>query len=127
MIESALGFVREELDKIGVPYEFMRWTSSTKPNRYWIGEYSVTPTNTEDGYKEFTLLLTGTTQDLWSVLMQDRAKIEDHFPNIGGLSKTTEDGVVVIFYENDFPVPTGEADLKRLQINLRIKAWKGMK
>lgn len=125
MIETALGITNTELKKIGVPYEFMRWTSHVK-DRYWVGEYSETPTDTEDGYEEGTLILTGTTKNLWSVLMQDRAKIKDHFSKIGGLRTSTNKGTVVIFYDNSFPVPTGEADLKRIQINLQIKAWKGM-
>lgn len=125
MIEVILGIIKDELKKIDVPYEFMRWTSSVE-DRYWIGEYSESVTDTEDGYEESTLILTGTTRQLWSVLMQDRAKIKDHFPKEGGLRISTDNGVVVIFYENSFPVPTGEADLKRIQVNLQIKSWKGM-
>ena len=126
MIETALGIAKEELKNIDVPYEFMRWTSDVK-DRCWVGEYSETPTDTEDGYEEGTLILTGTTKGFWSVLIQDRAKIKDHFPTVCGLRKATENGVVVIFYDNSFPVPTEEADLKRIQINLHIKMWKGMK
>jgi len=126
MIETALGIINTELKEIDVPYEFMRWTSPIK-DRYWVGEYSETPTDTEDGYEEGTLILTGTTKNLWSVLMQDRAKIKDHFSKIDGLRTSTDKGTVVIFYDNSFPVPTGEADLKRIQVNLQIKAWKGMK
>lgn len=126
MIETAFGIAKDELKNIDVPYEFMRWTSE-KEDRYWVGEYLETPTDTEDGYEEGTLILTGTTEGLWSVLMQDRAKIKDHFPTICGLRKATENGVVVIFYENSSPVPTGEMNLKRIQINLHIKMWKGMK
>lgn len=125
MIEKALGIVKDEMNIIDVPYEFMRWTSTAK-DRYWVGEYSETPTTTEDGYEEGTLILTGTTKDSWLMLMQDRAKIKDHFPSIYGLRITTDKGTVVIFYDNSFPVPTGEADLKRIQVNLQIKAWKGM-
>lgn len=126
MIEAALGITTNEMKIIDVPYEFMRWTSENTPNRYWVGEYTEVPTDTEDGYEEATLILTGTTKELWSVLIQDRAKIKDHFPSIYGLRKTIGDGVVVIFYENSFPVPTEDANLKRIQVNLRIKAWKGM-
>lgn len=126
MIEKALGIAKDELESIGVPYEFMRWTSAVN-DRYWVGEYSKTPTDTEDGYEEGTLILTGTTRNSWLSLMQDMEKIKDHFPDAGGLRKATGSGTVVFFYENDFPVPTGEADLKRIQINLQIKAWKGMK
>lgn len=125
MIETALGIAKDNLNNIGVPYEFMRWTSPVE-DRYWIGEYSETITDTEDGYEEGILMLTGTTRDLWSVLMQDRAKIKDRFPKEGGLRIPTDNGVVVFFYDNSFPVDTGEADLKRIQINLHIKMWKGM-
>ena len=124
MIETALGIVKDEMKSIDVPYEFMMWTSDVN-GRYWIGEYLEIPTETEDGAKEYTLILTGTTRNSWMELIQDGAKIEDHFPAIGGLRKNTEKGAVVIFYENSSPIPTGEQDLKRIQVNLRIKAWKG--
>lgn len=127
MIENILGVIKDELKSIGVPYEFMRWTSTNIPDRYWIGEYSESPTNAEDGYEDYTILLTGTTKNSWLELMQDKAKIKDHFPTIGGLRKATENGTVVIFYSNSIPIPTGDANLKRIQINLNIKAWKGMK
>jgi hypothetical protein len=126
MIETALGIINTEMNSIGVPYEFMRWTSQVN-DRYWVGEYTETPTGTEDGYEEGTLILTGTTKDSWLTLMQDRATIKDHFPTIGGLRKSINGGTVVFFYDNSFPVPTGEADLKRIQVNLHIKMWKGMK
>ena len=126
MIRTILGIIGEELQSIGVPYEFMRWTSDVQ-YPYFIGEYSEIVTDTEDGYKEYTLMLTGTTKESWLELEEYRAKIEDHFTQFGGLRKATEKGAVVIFYDNSFPVPTGEADLKRIQINLHIKSWKGMK
>lgn len=126
MIETALGIAKDELNKIDVPYEFMRWTSSNT-DIYWVGEYTETPTDAEDGYEEGTLLLTGTTKNLWSVLMKHRAKIKDHFSKVGGLRTATDVGAVVIFYEHSFPVPTGDANLKRIQVNLHIKMWKGMK
>ena len=126
MIETALGIANEELKKIGVPYKFMRWTS-TDTDIYWVGEYSEIPTDTEDGYEEGTLMLTGTTKDLWAVLMEHRAKIKDHFPKIGGLRTYTDNGTVVIFYDQSTPIPTGDANLKRIQVNLHIKMWKGMK
>lgn len=126
MITKALGIANEKLNKIGVPYEFMRWTSTVE-DRYWVGEYMETVTDTEDGYEEGTLILTGTTKGFWSVLMQDREKIKDQFPNVSGLRVPTDNGVVVFFYDNSFTVDTGEADLKRIQINIHIKMWKGMK
>lgn len=124
-----LKVIADELNKIDVPYAFMRWTSAVQ-YPYFIGEYTEEPTVTEDGLKECTLILTGTTKGddhPYMELEEIRAKIEDHFPADYGLRVPTDQGVVVIFYANSFPVPTGEMDLKRIQINLQVKSWKGMK
>jgi hypothetical protein len=126
MIETILGLAKDHLQIIDIPYEFMRFTDTVK-DRYWVGEFTETPTDTEDGYGEGTLLLTGTTRKTWSVLMQDRATIEDHFPKEGGLRIPTDNGGVEFYHDNSIPVPTGEAELKRMQINLHIKSWKGLK
>ena len=125
MIEVALGIAKEELNNISVPYDFMRAVSAVD-GRYWVGEYLESPTGTEDGYEEGTLILTGTSKTSWWVLMQDRTRIKDHFSSISGLRKSTDKGAVVIFYEDSIPVPTQDANLKRIQVNLRIKMWKGM-
>lgn len=122
---SVLGSIHGELNSIDVPYEFMEWTGSVQ-YPYFIGEYSEEPATAEDGGKTATLILTGTTKGTWLELEQFRARIEDHFHPACGLRMSTDDGAVAVFYENSFPVPTGEADLKRIQINLRIKKWKGM-
>lgn len=124
---SILGIMQKQLTAIGIPYEFMRWTSASTPSTHWIGEYVETPTDTEDGYKEGTFILTGTFTGSWLELETQRAKIEDHFPRIGGLRIHTDDGTVVIFYANASHIDTGEANLKRIQINLEIKIWKGIK
>lgn len=122
---SILKIISDELNSIGVPYEFMRWTSAVQ-YPYFVGEYSETPTTTEDGYKESTVILTGTTKESWLELERIRAKIENHFHSVCGLRKATDSGTVVIYYGNSFPVPTGEADLKRIQINLEIKEWRNI-
>lgn len=120
---SVLGIINNEMKDMGVPYEFMKWTSAvTYP--YWIGEYSEVPTLTEDGYKETSLILTGTTKGSWLELEQTKSLIEKRFQF--GVNYSTDEGAVAIFYSNSFPVPTGEADLKRIQINLQVKEWKGM-
>lgn len=124
-MKSILGILATELNKIGVPYEFMQWTSVVE-YPYWVGELTEVATINEDGYKEYTAMVTGTTKGSWLELEEARAIIENHFPSVHGFRIQTDDGTVVIFYENSFPIPTGEADLKRMQINLRIMQWKGM-
>lgn len=120
---SVLSIINEEMDSIGVPYEYMQWTSAvTDP--YWIGEYTEDPVVAEDGSRTSTVILTGTTMGTWLDLERTRAKIENHFHPIYGLSRSTESGVVVVFYDGAFPVPTGEANLKRIQVNLHVKEWR---
>ena len=120
-----LGTIAKELHGIGIPYEFMQWTAPVQ-YPYFVGEYSQIITINEDGYEEYSFILTGTTKGSWLELEQYRNTIKDHFPSVHGLRKSNEDGVVVIFYDSAFPVDTGEADLKRIQINLNVKIWKGM-
>lgn len=120
-----LKIFKEQMQKIDVPYEFMRWTSNVQ-YPYWIGEYSDTPTDSEDGYEEGTLMLTGTTTGSWLELIEQKDKIKNHFPTVYGLRLSTDIGAVVFYYENSFPVDTGTADLKRIQVNLKVKQWKGM-
>lgn len=123
MIE-ALKIINAELEKV-IPYEFMRYTKAVE-GEYWVGEYTETPSINEDGYEESTLLLTGTTRGSWLDLEESKDKIKHLFPTVGGYRVMTPAGALCVFYDNALPVPTGEAELKRMQINLHIKQWKGM-
>lgn len=122
---NVLGIIAGEMRTIGVPYEFMRWTG-TVPDEYFIGEYSEFVGNSEDGARETTMIITGTTRGSWAVLEEYRERIRKHFSAVYGLRMPTDDGAVAIFYGNAFPVPTDEADLKRIQINLQIKEWRAI-
>lgn len=120
-----LGIIANELEKIGIPYSFMRWNTVAQ-YPYWVGEYAESPTENEDGYKEYTMMLTGTTNgDSWSALEEQKNTIESHFPMVYGLRTTTDNGSVAIFYQQAFPIDTGDANLKRIQVNLLVKEWKG--
>ena len=118
-----LGIFANEMHSIGIPYEFMRWTSDVV-YPYSVGEYmEVAPVN-EDGCTEYELIVTATTTGSWLELEEIRRKIKDHFPSIYGLRIPTDHGAVVFYYANAFPVDTGEADLKRIQINLDVMEWR---
>ena len=123
---SVLGIFADEMNILGVPYEFMQWTSAVR-YPYFVGEYSETTPTTEDGYKASTIMVTGTTRGSWLELQQFKELIENHFPSIFGLRKATDDGTVVFYYANAFPVDTGEANLKRIQINIDVKEWRCIK
>ena len=52
----------------------MRWTSEAV-DTYFVCEYTEIPTDTEDGYEEGTLTLTGTTIGDWLGLEELKEKI----------------------------------------------------
>lgn len=117
-------FISDQMDAIAVPYEYGEWTSDDK-KRYWVGELTEEPVMTEDGLEESTLILSGFCRGKAIDLVRDKKKIKELFDPIDGLRAKTGSGSIAVFFEGSFPVPTGEADLKRMQINLRIKEWKG--
>lgn len=120
-----LKFIKEQMDSIAVPYEFMQWTSEIK-YPYFVGELTEEPTSTEDGRVSSTMLLTGFSRGNFIDMETVKEKIKSHFSPVYGLRGQTDDGsTIVVFYDNAFYVPTGEADLKKLQINLKIYVWKG--
>ena len=119
-----LKFINEQMDMIAVPYEFGQWSSEIK-YPYFVGEVTEEPTSTEDGLEQSTMLLTGFTRGNYSDLETVKKKIKRHFPAFYGLRSKTDSGSIAVFFEGSFYLPTGEADLKKIQINLSIKEWKG--
>ena len=57
--------------------------------------------------------------------LTDKAKIKKHFHPVSGLRGDTGSGSIAVFFDSAFPVPSGESELKKIQINLKIKEWKG--
>ena len=119
-----LKYIKEQLESLSIPYEFGEWTSDvTYP--YYVGEITEEPSMTEDGAEESTLILTGFNRGTMLDLLKDKATIKRHFHPIYGVRGDTESGAIAVFYDGCFSVPTGEAQLKKIQINLKIKTWKG--
>lgn len=118
-----LKFISEQLEAIGVPYEFGQWSSEVV-YPYFVGEITEEPTATEDGQESSTMLLTGFTRGEYLELETIKEKIKRHFHPVHGLRGWVGETAIVVFFDGSFYVPTGEADLKRIQINLQIKEWK---
>ena len=110
---------------IGVPYEFGQWSSEVK-YPYFVGELTEEPTSTEDGREASTMLLTGFARGNYLDMEIIKKQIKSHFSPVYGLRGQTDNGsTIAVYYDNAFYIPTGEADLKKLQINLNIYLWKG--
>lgn len=121
-----LEFIGKQLNEVlKIPYRLGQWNSDVK-YPYSVGEITEDPINTEDGHESSTLLLTVFHRGTNAVLELEevKEKIKKHFSPVGGLHGWTDSGAIVIFYDGSFFVPTGEADLKKIQINLQIEEWK---
>lgn len=125
-MDEILEFISNELEKAGVPYEFLIWTQPvTYP--YFVGEYNEFEPTLESGEQDKTFILNGFCRGEGSrmKLEEMRKIVEKTFPDIDGKIATLNSGsAVAIFYGNSFYVPTGEEELYNLQINLNIKFWK---
>lgn len=125
MQKETLKFISDALASAGIPYEFDEFNSSIESlDRYWVGEYSEVEPMTEDGLEEATFLLTGIAKEDILILENDKQTIKNLFPTISGNIAAFDDGsMAAIFYASSMQVPTGDAFLKRIQINLTIKEW----
>ena len=119
-----LQFINEQMGVIAVPYEFGEWSSDVV-YPYGVGEITEDPITTEDGAVQSELFLTFFNRGKMIDLLEIKDKIKKHFPPVYGLRGDTESGAIAVFYDGFFPIPSGEADLKKIQINLKIKEWKG--
>lgn len=125
MTVAGLAFLKGELLSLGIPYEFMEWTSHPVPKTYWVGEYSEVAPVDEDGLFESTFLLTGTTKGKYLSLEIVKEQIRNHFPEYGLTEILPNGWGIAVMFETSFPVPAVEEGVHRMQITLRVKEWKG--
>ena len=121
MNTEALSYIAKLLKESGLHYSFVRWNGELI-FPYWIGEYSEVDSVYEDGMVESDFILTGTTEESWLILQQEKEKIEKLFRD-----RTTvlDSGIgVCISFDRSLIVPTESDTLKRIQINLSVKEWR---
>lgn len=118
---AALKFISDTLDSLNINYQFGEWATNPVPDPYFVGEYTEPEslTKEEDGYQEITFLLTGTGTN-WLSLETAKATIEN---NISKTAILPNGNGIAVFYAGSLIIPTGDAELKRIQINLTIKEW----
>ena len=124
-ITNKYDFINQQLQSTGIPYEFGEWTSEVK-YPYFVGEQSSPEEiTTEDGKEATTIFITGFHRGMFTELELAKEKIKRLFNPITGLRAEIGSGSIAVFFDGSFYVPTGEADLKKIQINLKILEWKG--
>lgn len=126
MSKAALKVIKEAMKEIGINYQFKKWKGQPK-YPYFVGSYQEVPTAGEDGMQETSFILTGFARSDGNVdgvlqLEEAKEKIKDYF-NLS-LANTESGSVVAVFYVNTFgDLPTGDAELEKIEINLTIKEW----
>lgn len=125
MSKNVLKVISDGMDAMKLEYDFVRFRKDPIPETYFVGEYTETEPLNEDGMQETTFLLTGFSRaESWLVLEDAREQIERYFGKVSGKTVIAEDGsVVAVFYADTQIIPTGDAELKSIQINLNVKEW----
>lgn len=128
MSKEVLNIIDRAMSFLGLEYGFGEYAGNSKGKKaypYWVGSYTEAEPYTESGLQETTFMLTGFSRASWLELENEKLKIENYFNRVTGRVGITSSGsAVAIFYAGALPVPTGDAELKSIQINLSIKEWK---
>lgn len=121
-----LKLISDAMSVLNLEYGFGTYKGNSKGKivyPYFVGEYIETEGFTEDGLQEYTFMLTGFHRGDYIRLEEAREQIENYFTR-AGTSFSEGGSVTVIMYANSFPVPKEDAELKSIQINLRVNEWK---
>lgn len=127
MSKEGLEIISKAMSDLGLNYSFMEYhlEKGAKPSYpYFVGEYQEVEPLNEDGMQESTFLLTGFSRETWLALEDAKEKISAYFNKVGGRTVIADSGsAVAVFYSNSLVIPTGDAELKKIQINLIVKEW----
>ena len=124
MSKASLRIIADAMREMGLAYGFMEYAGDLV-YPYFVGEYTEQAPTTEDGLQITNFMLTGFSRGSWLDLEDAREQIAQYFGMVSGKTVISDNGSgVAVFYENALVVPTEDATLKRIQINLHIKEWK---
>ena len=125
MSKQVLKVISSGMKDMGLEYGFGTYEKKPVVYPYFVGEYTENEAITEDGLQDSKFLLTGFHRGTWLELEDAKERIENYFNQVSGKTVITDNGsAVAVFYGNTMIVPTGDAELKSIQVNLIIKEWK---
>lgn len=123
MTSEPLKLISDGMAALGLNYAFMMWEGEPK-YPYFTGEYQESLPMTEDGLQEADFILTGWHRGSWLELETAKEKIENYFYRDGRTAIASNGNAVVVSYSNSFVIPSGDAELKKIEIHLSVKEWK---
>jgi hypothetical protein len=125
MTIETLGLINDGMTELGLEYQFGTYDKRPIVYPYWVGEYQEFDTITEDGLQETTVILNGFSRGSWHDLERDKTKIENYYGRVSAKTVISDSGSgVAVSFSDALIVPTGDAELKRMQINLKVQEWK---
>lgn len=125
-MKIVLKFIKEEMEKMGIDYHFMKNKKSKPIYPYFVGELFQIENAEEDGMQEYSALLTGFDRgNGMEELIEAAEKIEQHFPEVTGLTASVSDSCIAVFHSASNMIESGSEDINKLQVNLTVKLWKG--
>lgn len=123
MTSEPLKLISDGMAALGLNYAFERWKDKPK-YPYFTGEYLEEESTSEDGMQQCDFILTGITRGSWLDLETAKEKIENYFYRDGRTAIASNGNAVVVSYSNSFVIPSGDAELKKIEIHLSVKEWK---
>lgn len=125
MSKLAAKVIADGFKELKIEYGFGIYAKNPVIYPYFVGDYTESESFSEDGLVESTWSLTGFSRDTWETLETAREKIEKYFDRIDGKIVRADDGsIIVCSYAGSLIVPTGDPELKKIQINLNVKEWR---
>ena len=123
MTSEPLKLIYDGMAALGLNYAFERWEDEPK-YPYFTGEYLEEESTSEDGMQQCDFILTGWHRGSWLDLETAKEKIENYFYRDGRTAIASNGNAVVVFYSRSDVIPSGDAELKKIEIRLKAKEWK---
>ena len=123
MTSEPLKLISDGMAALGLNYAFERWKDEPK-YPYFTGEYLEEESTSEDGMQQCDFILTGITRGSWLDLEAAKEKIENYFYRDGRTAIASNGNAVVVFYSRSDVIPSGDEELKKIEIRLKAKEWK---
>ncbi|MDR1563881.1 MAG: hypothetical protein LBS74_02880 [Oscillospiraceae bacterium] len=124
MVE-VLQALNNEMQGLGLNYEYDTITDPSPTFPYWVGAYSEDAVSDESGQETAEITLTGFSIDMPLLVIETQKKqIKDHF--INAIRVTTENENVVFFYfSGSVDVPIDEFGVRKSEIRLKVIKFNG--
>ncbi len=127
MTQGALQMIASDMEALNLQYALGEWKSHPE-GIYFVGEYQEVEPLNEDGEEESEFLLTGFARGDVSGLEDAKDRIREYYDPVHGRVAVAKDksSVAAVFYSRCLTF-TGEAEVKKVQINLKVKEWRKRK